>query len=94
MCSEYSKHPRGSNAVGKLEPHIRKSFLDLWAELGALAGSGEASPPAMLWGSAIIPGSEPIRFKKSVMDATDGLPPVVQLMSMLRQTVEIFTNAG
>jgi hypothetical protein len=82
-----NKYPRGSNA-GKLEPHIRKSFLDLWAELGALAGTGEA-PPAMLWGSAIIPGSEPIRFKKRVMDAADGLPPVVQLMSMLRQTVEI-----
>jgi hypothetical protein len=41
----------------------------------------------MLWGSAIIPGSEPIRLKKSVMGAA--LPPVVQLMSMLRQTVEI-----
>jgi hypothetical protein len=83
-----NKYPRGSNA-GKLEPHIRKSFLDLWAELGALAGTGDSPPPAMLWGSAMVPGSEPIRFKKSVMDAADGLPPVVQLMSMLRQTVEI-----
>jgi hypothetical protein len=82
-----NKYPRDSNA-GKLEPHIRKSFLDLWAELGALAGTGEAPPPAMMWGSAIIPGSEPIRFKKRVMEAADGLPPVVQLMSMLRQTVE------
>jgi hypothetical protein len=82
-----NKYPRGSNA-GKLEPHIRKSFLDLWNELGALAGTGEAPPPAMLWGSAIIPGSEPIRFKKRVMDAADGSLPVVQLMSMLRQTVE------
>jgi hypothetical protein len=82
-----NKYPRDSNA-GKLEPHIRKSFLDLWAELGVLAGTGEAPPPAMMWGSAIIPGSEPIRFKKRVMEAADGLPPVVQLMSMLRQTVE------
>lgn len=82
-----NKYPRGSNA-GELEPHIRKSFLDLWAELGALAGTGEAPPLAMLWGSTIIPGSEPIRFTKRVMDAADGLPPVVQLMSMLRETVE------
>jgi hypothetical protein len=82
-----NKYPRGSNA-GKLEPHIRKSFLDLWAKLSALAGTGEAPPPAMLWCSAIIPESEPIRFKKRVMEAADGSPPVFQLMSVLRQTVE------
>jgi hypothetical protein len=35
----------------------------------------------------MISGSEPIRFKKRVMD-TDGVSPVVQLMSMLRETVE------
>jgi hypothetical protein len=38
-------------------------------------------------GSVMISGSEPIRFKKQVMDA-DGVSPVVQLMSMLREIVE------
>jgi hypothetical protein len=79
-----NKYPRGSNA-GDLEPHVKKSFLDLWAELGTLAGT--EPPPAMPWGSVMISGSEPIRFKKRVMDA-DGVSPVVQLMSMLRETVE------
>jgi hypothetical protein len=82
-----NKYPRDDDA-GELEPHIRKSFMDLWDELGTLAGTGGAPPPAMMWGSAIIPGSEPIRFRKRVMEAADGSPPVVQLMSMLRQTVE------
>jgi hypothetical protein len=79
-----NKYPRGSSA-GDLEPYIKKSFLDLWAELGTLAGT--ESPPAIPWGSVMIGGSEPIRFKKHVMD-DDGVLPVVQLMSMLRQTVE------
>jgi hypothetical protein len=35
----------------------------------------------------LVSGSEPMRFKKSVMDAV-GFPPVVQLMSMLRPSVE------
>jgi hypothetical protein len=82
-----NKYPRGSGGVGyaNAEPHIKKSFLDLWAELGALAGT--EPPPALPWGSVMISGSEPIRFKKRVMDA-DGVSPVVQLMSMLRETVE------
>src|SRR5260221_295384 len=65
-------------------PLFRESFLAVWAELGSLAGSG---PPALPWGSALISGSEPLNFKKSVMDAV-GLPPVVQLMSMWRPTIE------
>jgi hypothetical protein len=79
-----NKYPRGGSA-GNLESHVKKSFLDLWAELGTLAGT--EPPPALPWGSVMISGSEPIRFKKHVMDA-DGVMPVVQLMSMLRQTVE------
>jgi hypothetical protein len=43
-----NKYPHGSN-VGKLEPHIRKSFLCLWAELGSLAGTGEAHPLRCCW---------------------------------------------
>jgi hypothetical protein len=35
----------------------------------------------------MISGNEPIRFKKPVMDP-DVLPPVVQLMSILRPVVE------
>ncbi len=49
-----------------------------------LAGS---EPPALPWGSALIGGSEPLRFEKRVMGAV-GLSPVVQLMSMLRPTIE------
>ena len=79
-----NKYPRGGSA-GNLESHVKKSFLDLWAELGTLTGT--EPPPALPWGSVMISGSEPIRFKKHVMDA-DGVLPVVQLMSMLRQTVE------
>jgi len=37
-----NKYLRGSNA-GRLELHIRTSFLDLWADLGSLAGTGEAN---------------------------------------------------
>ena len=76
-----NKAPRGSNVP---EPHIRRSFLAVWTELGNLAGS---EPPVLPWGSALVSGSEPLRFKKSVMDAV-GFPPVVQLMSMLRPSVE------
>jgi hypothetical protein len=83
-----NKYPRDSGGVryASAEPHIKKSFFDLWAELGALSG-GTEPPPVLPWGSVMISGSEPIRFKKRVMDA-DGVSPVVQLMSMLRQTVD------
>ena len=76
-----NKVPQGDNNP---EPHIRKSFLAIWAELGSLAGS---EPPALPWGSALISGTELLRFGKSVM-YTVGFPPMVQLMSMLRPTVE------
>ncbi len=42
----------------------------------------------MLWGSATIPENEPIRFKRRVMDAADGLPAVVRL-TMLCYTARL-----
>ena len=80
-----NKTPRARGSIEPPEPHIRRSFLALWTELCPLVGDSE--PPALPWESAMIAGSEPIRFKKRVMDA-DVLPPVVQLMSMLGPTVE------
>ena len=74
-----NKYPRGDP-----EPHVRALFMALWEELGTLAGT---EPPDIPWASAMISGTEPIRFKKPVMDA-NVLPPVVQLMSMLRPLVE------
>jgi hypothetical protein len=67
---------------GDPEPHLRKSFLAVWAELESLAGT---EPPALPSESAAISGSEPIRFKNRVMDA-DGLSPVERLISILRPT--------
>jgi hypothetical protein len=66
------------------ESHIRESFLALWAELRDRAGT---EPPALPWDSIVIGGRAPIRFRKPTMEADD-LPPIVQLMSMLRPTVE------
>jgi len=43
-------------------PHIRESFLAVWAELGNLAGS---EPPALPWGSALICGSEPLNSRRA-----------------------------
>jgi hypothetical protein len=81
-----NKTPRAGSSIEPPEPHIRRSFLALWTELCSLTGDSE--PPVLPWESALITGSEPMRFKKRVMDA-DVLPPIVQLMSMLRPTVEI-----
>jgi len=66
------------------ESHIRESSLALWAELRGLAGT---EPPAFPWDLVVVGGRRPIRFRKPTMDVDD-LPPVVQLMSMLRPTVE------
>jgi hypothetical protein len=66
------------------ERPLRIAFLALWAEAQNLAGR---PPPDVHWESIMVSGSEPPRFKRRVMDA-DILPPVVQLMSMLRPIAE------
>ena len=71
------------------ERPLRTAFLALWAEAEDVAGR---APPDIRWESVMIGGSEPPRFKRRVMDA-DILPPVVQLMSMLRPIVEALRAA-
>ena len=74
---------------GLPERPLRTAFLALWAEAEDLAGR---PPPDVHWESIMVSGSEPPRFKRRVMDA-DMLPPVVQLMSMLRPIAEALRAA-
>ena len=71
------------------ERPLRAAFLALWAEAEELAGR---PPPDIRWESVMVGGSEPPRFKRRVMDA-DLMPPVVQLMSMLRPIAEALRAA-
>lgn len=71
------------------ERPLRAAFLALWAEAEDLAGR---PPPDIRWESVMIGGSEPPRFKRRVIDA-DTMPPVVQLMSMLRPIAEALRAA-
>ncbi|KAI9433333.1 hypothetical protein H4582DRAFT_1988573 [Lactarius indigo] len=71
------------------ERPLRTAFLARLKEAEELAGR---PVPDIRWESVMVGGSEPPRFKRRVMDA-DVLPPILQLMSMLRPITEALRAA-
>ena len=64
------------------------SFLDLWADLGSLAGTDETDSYDVVGFGHDTLKTSLYGFKRRVMDAVDGLPAVVRL-TMLCYTARL-----